>query len=365
MRLNFCALAWALATGGGGVCVAADPAPPAAAEVPCPKIQFESTVFDFGRVANGELVKHTFTFTNTGKATLEIKGVYPSCGCTSAGEWTRQVEPGATGVVPLQFNSTHFSGPVDKTATVVCTDESQPSTILQIKGVVWKPIEISPQTAVLNVISDSSNAPAVIRIVSNLDQPITLSEPQNTNHGFAAELKTIQPGKMFELLVRAVPPMEQNNVQATFTLQTSSTNVPTISINVFAIIQPAMLVMPAQIALPPAPLGSAFPCNITIRNNQVDNIQVSDPVINVPGLAVELKEVVPGKQFNLSVTFPAGFQTAASEPVFISVKTTSRKSPELKIPVYQGKRSGPPGMDQPNLHRGPRPPPQPGVPTPP
>src|SRR5213594_2894703 len=54
----------------------APPPPPAPAEnkekeASGPKIQFEQTVYDFGKVNSGELVKHSFVFTNVGTATLE------------------------------------------------------------------------------------------------------------------------------------------------------------------------------------------------------------------------------------------------------------------------------------------------------
>jgi len=348
-------LAAETAPGGAG--------PAAGTNVLKPGIQFASTSFDFGRILNGQQVLHSFVFTNTGKATLEIKGVYPSCGCTTAGEWSKQVEPGQTGTIPLQFNSSHFSGPVAKTATVVCNDESHPSVILEIKGTIWKPIDVNPQTAVLNVVSDSaSNAPAIVRILNNLGEPITLSQPESNNRGFVAELKPVEAGKSFDLIIRAVPPLEQNNVQGIITLKTSSTNVPAISVTVFAIVQPSLVVMPAQIALPPGPLGSPFPCTITIRNNSADPVQLSDPVVNVAGVNVDLKEVMPGRQFTLSLNFPAGFQAAASEPVFVTAKTSNPKNPVVRIPIYQGRRSGPPDLDLPNLHRGPVPPPQQPVP---
>ena len=75
-------------------------APPGAAG---PKIQFADIVYDFGKVNSGAPVKHTFVFTNIGTATLQILDVHPGCGCTTAGTWDKQVEPGKTGSIPLEF----------------------------------------------------------------------------------------------------------------------------------------------------------------------------------------------------------------------------------------------------------------------
>src|SRR5215831_12803038 len=68
------------------------------------KIQFEMPNYDFGKSKAGDPVKYTFVFTNIGTETLEIKNVRPGCGCTTAGEWTKKVEPGKTGTIPIQVN---------------------------------------------------------------------------------------------------------------------------------------------------------------------------------------------------------------------------------------------------------------------
>src|SRR5437016_9584338 len=109
-----------------------------------PKIQFEQSVYDFGKVSAGEAVKHTYIFTNVGDTLLELSNVQPSCGCTTAGEWSRKVEPGKTGAIPVQFNSGAYNGGVTKTVTVTSNDKGQPTVTLQLKGTIWKPIDVSP-----------------------------------------------------------------------------------------------------------------------------------------------------------------------------------------------------------------------------
>src|SRR2546428_7395455 len=73
----------------------ASPKPGATAAPPggaSPKIQFAEMVYDFGKISSGEVVKHSFVFTNVGMATLEINDVRPGCGCTTAGTWAKQVQ---------------------------------------------------------------------------------------------------------------------------------------------------------------------------------------------------------------------------------------------------------------------------------
>ncbi len=71
-----------------------------------PVMTFTETEHDFGKIKQGEVVNHTFKFTNTGKEPLVIENASASCGCTVP-EWTRQpVAPGQTGEIKVEFNST-------------------------------------------------------------------------------------------------------------------------------------------------------------------------------------------------------------------------------------------------------------------
>lgn len=345
------------------------PAPPVAAapmNAPEAKIQFATPVYDFGKVVAGGAVNYEFVFTNAGDGLLEISGVHTSCGCTTAGNWTQKVEPGKTGVIPIQFNSGNYNGPVVKTVTVNCNDKSQPVAILQIKGTVWKPIEVNPQTAVLNVVADSqSNAPALVRILSNEEQPVTLSNPESNNRAFAAELKTVQPGKEFQLVISAVLPLSPGNVQGQITLKTSSTNVPAISVTAVVVVQPAVEVLPARIMLPPGPISKSQPHTISIRNNAAAPLTLSEPVVMpAEGIAtnvdVQMKEVEPGRRFTLTLTFPTGFEIAPGQNVELSVKSSHPQFQIIKVAIQQAQRRVPPPVQ-----RGPLPPVPGNQPAPP
>lgn len=225
---------------------------PALATVPAvhvagsgPRIAFDTPIYDFGEVKSGEVVKHTYVFTNVGGAMLQVSNVHASCGCTTAGEWTKQVEPGKTGSIPIQFNSGGFGGTVGKSITVTCNDTNQPNVILQIKGKVWKPVDVIPQFAVLNLTASAPSNATTVRIVNNEQAPLVLSMPECANQAFAVELKTIQPGKEFEMVIRTASPLSAS-VQAPVTLKTSSTNLPVINITAWANVQQEIMVMPSR-----------------------------------------------------------------------------------------------------------------------
>ena len=304
-----------------------------------PKIRFATPVFDFGKVSAGELVKHSFIFTNTGNATLEILDVKPGCGCTTAGTWDKEVAPGKTGSIPLQFNSANFSGRVAKTAAVTSNDPEQPSQILQITGTVWKPIEVTPTMAFFNVSNESTtNETKVIRIINNTDEPLTVSDLQLTNPVFRAELKTVLAGKEFAIHVTPVPPFNTRVVSTPITLKTSSAQMPVIYATAYLNVQQAVVVMPSQLFIPAGPLPGPAIQSLSIRNTGTSPLTISDVAVNVPEAQVTVQEAQPGRVFNLSVKFPAGFQIQPNQHVEVTAKSNHPQFPVIKVPVLTSQR---------------------------
>jgi hypothetical protein len=97
-------------------------------EGPMPTLEFERLEHDFGTIAEGQKVTHTYKFKNTGAAPLIIQNAQPSCGCT-APSWSREPIPvGGTGFVTAEFDSKGKPGLQNKTITV--TSNTFPKTTM-------------------------------------------------------------------------------------------------------------------------------------------------------------------------------------------------------------------------------------------
>jgi len=74
---------WAPAAGQAAApVVTPNLAAPVSTNVAGPRIQFDSTTYDFGRVMSGAPVKHVFTFTNAGGQELVLSRVHAGCSCS-------------------------------------------------------------------------------------------------------------------------------------------------------------------------------------------------------------------------------------------------------------------------------------------
>ena len=75
-----------------------------------PKLSVPEKSFDFGDINEGDVVKHTFTIYNTGDDLLVIKDVKSSCGCTAALPDKKELKPGESTGVKVEFNSAKRKG---------------------------------------------------------------------------------------------------------------------------------------------------------------------------------------------------------------------------------------------------------------
>jgi hypothetical protein len=316
----------------------AQSAPPAASTALGPKLVFITNTYDFGRIVGGQAVQHVFIFSNAGDQDLHIIRVTPGCHCTTAGEPTRMVKPGQTGEIPLRFDSTSFRGPISRTITVASDDKQAPMQTLFLRGTIWRPIETSPQFAYISVPADAvSNVSTVVRIVNQADEPVTLSDPTSANQSFKAELKTITPGKEFELTVYAVPPLPPGSTPGSITIKTSLTNMPTLNITTIAIVQPSISISPQTINLPMQVSGGMTNfVNIAAMGTKplaLTGVEASDSQIGVT-----MKELNPGRLFQLIVVFPPGYHMAPGSRAHLTIKSNNPQKPEIVIPILQNLR---------------------------
>lgn len=102
---------------------------------PAPKFKFEEEEFDFGNIKEGEVVTHTFKFTNVGESPLIIQSASASCGCTVP-EWTKTPIPvGESGEINVKFDSSNKPGVQNKTVTITANTVPEVNR-LTIKSIV-------------------------------------------------------------------------------------------------------------------------------------------------------------------------------------------------------------------------------------
>ena len=100
-----------------------------------PKIQFQKTEHDFGKILQGEQVSYTFKFKNVGNAPLIITNIEKTCGCTSPDFSCKPIKPGEEGKITITYDSKGHKGFQNK-RLIVKANTNPSETILRIKAQV-------------------------------------------------------------------------------------------------------------------------------------------------------------------------------------------------------------------------------------
>ncbi|MCB9858276.1 MAG: DUF1573 domain-containing protein [Phycisphaerales bacterium] len=300
-----------------------------------PAIKFDEPNYDFGRIRAGEDVTHTYYFTNTGNGPLEILRVKPSCGCTTAGEHTKVVQPGETGQIPIKLSTKKGGNTISKTVTVTTNIPGADGTIrLSIKGSVWQPVDVAPNNASFGRLTQSKVAEEGARrmtIVNNVEGTMTLTNIRCDNPHFKAQVKPIEDGKKYELIVELVPPLLEGNNRGLIQIDTGLKDYPTVEVAAFAFVTSPVDVTPSALTIIPD-RTAATTRQFYVRSNDGKPFEITNLTSTSGKLGLSTTEMSGGKNtYQLAVEIPADFAPSGNET--IEVETTHPAAPKLSIPV--------------------------------
>ncbi len=91
----------------------------------------DPNTWDFGRIPQGEVVKHDFMLKNESEVVLNIGEINTSCGCTVSQVRKKTLLPQEEAAIEVKFKSKGYTGPV-KQFVYVHTDNLDKSIIKYI-----------------------------------------------------------------------------------------------------------------------------------------------------------------------------------------------------------------------------------------
>jgi hypothetical protein len=315
----------------------ADPTRPGVRPADSPIIQFDRPVCNFGRIIAGKPMRHDFRFTNRGNQPLLISQVKLSCGCTKAGRYDKNVAPGESGKIPISMNTKTLKGKTFKSVIVTTNDPGLPTLRLQLTGEVVPLIEVDPALASFGTVENDIKEMRVLTIVNNMDKPLEFTGIQHDSAKFETDLKTLKPGKEFELTVTALPPFESGYTHGAIFLQTNLPEVPFVTIRSTAFRPSAITVTPKLITLG-SPLPTDFSQQILVRHCKGRPLKLTDLDVTGEGLKVSLQGPPPGVQLRrITLTAPAGYKLP-ERGERITFKTDDPSMPLVTVRVVQYQR---------------------------
>jgi len=122
---------------------------PAVPSGPLTKIEFQESVFEFGELQEGEIIKNVFVFTNTGNEPLVISNAKGSCGCTVPMFPKEPIMPGESADLLVEFNSKgkgKVGGSLQSKRVTITSNTDPANSYLTIKGKVFKDEQVEATT---------------------------------------------------------------------------------------------------------------------------------------------------------------------------------------------------------------------------
>ncbi|MBJ6724430.1 DUF1573 domain-containing protein [Geomesophilobacter sediminis] len=116
-----------------------------ATAIAAPEYSVDHGSYNFGTVTQGKKVQHSFTIKNNGDATLQIKQLTASCGCTAATPSASSIAPGKSAEIKVVFDSTNFSGKVQKTVAMTTNAGKNPNYTFTMEGIVAEELQATPR----------------------------------------------------------------------------------------------------------------------------------------------------------------------------------------------------------------------------
>jgi hypothetical protein len=253
--------------------------PPARAQSWVDQVLPERT-FDFGTVARGSQVRHSFKLVNRLDQDLHIVTWKTKCGCTEARVGGREVASGPVTIPPgtqtnveAVIDTTRFLGVKQSGLTLVFDRPNYVEVDLNLSCLIRGDIVLNPGTADFRVVPRSSpEKPNVtLRLTYAGGQPnwgITRMQTRS-NHVVAKlqEQGRSADGQVHYLLTATLDPKDLNGYfKDEVTLFTNDPSGPTIPVSVTANVQAAVTVSPSPMMLGPVKAGQVVKKVVLVRS---------------------------------------------------------------------------------------------------
>lgn len=327
-------LTWFTLTAVSSLAAAQTQASPQATDTP-PRITFTETVYDFGKVEQGDQVNHLFRFTNQGGRDLRIESVKTSCGCTAAVITAEVVAPGKEGTISATFDTTKFFGAKVKEVTVHSNDPSQPVVTLTLQGAIAVEVEVEPAQLYLGKIRRGAGATHTIELLHDASKPIAITNVATESPLISVQTEELEKngkkGKKLLVTLRKDAPLGRVSTEVNVT--TTSQKRPSLSIPVFGQIEGDLMVTPSQVSFGVVRKGDAKANDLSIKSRAKSPIHLVKTQSSTPTVIAEITTVKDGEEYRLTLKVNSD-GTPGQIKGEVQVFTDHPTEKVLTIPVY-------------------------------
>ncbi len=305
-----------------------------------PKMVVDQMVLDFGTVTQGVTVDATFTLRNQGDATLEVRAVRPTCGCTVA-KFDPEVAAGGTGTIHATLDTSSFKGPISKSLLVMTNDPEKPSVNLVLKADVQPIIEVLPRPVVrFNTIQLQPVTEKVV-VVTELEKPFKITGVTSSVPYITSQVRALEEGerlegkqaRQYEVALTLAENAPVGPVNAEITIATDNPKAKEVPVRVFGVVRALLQVTPTQLQFGQVEASMQPGRNVVVVNNrEVEPVQVTGAEVNDPAFEAAVLTIEDGRRYQVTVTVKPD-ASPGSRDASLTIRTTDPQFPTLQVPV--------------------------------
>lgn len=112
--------------------------PPASIDAKLPHLKIAESVYSFGKIKQEEKATHDYKIYNDGTAVLLFRKVKSNCTCIKATMLKKEIMPGDSTLVHVEYDSTVKTGSDSRTISLFTNDPSSPEVRFEFFGEIIK-----------------------------------------------------------------------------------------------------------------------------------------------------------------------------------------------------------------------------------
>lgn len=297
---------------------------------------FPERAFDFGTVARGSKIHHTFRLINRTSQEIHIADWRTKCGCTEVRVGARAIPPGTQTSIEAVIDTTKFLGYKASGLTLILDRPSFAEIDLNLSCYIRGDIVLNPGQADFGAVQRSANPTLTLNLAYGGGVPnwgITRMQTQSAHvTAKLQELGRSSDGQMqYALTVNLKPTVSNGYFKDEITLLTNDSSSPSIPISVTANVQTAVVLSPSIINLGHVKPGEVVKKKVLVRSSQPFKLlalkSTKDELSGTP----DPEGARP--IHTVDITFKAPTQTGPYNAVF-EIETDLKDEPPAKLSTF-------------------------------
>ena len=307
-----------------------------------PKLQFDQTIYDFGKTSQVQSVSGVFKYKNTGDELIKIEPPKPSCGCTVVELKPDTLKPGESGELLFTLVPGPYRAILEKHIAIKSNDPVTPDVSLTIK-VDYTPLyEVNPITLAPRLVFGATNAEVFTTITRTDGKPLDITKIDSSKPWITATLDPAVKADASTARLRIVVQREgapRRFNEYVHLYVSGQTNVPASSVYIYGQILGEVTLSPEALYWSITDAGktatdrpeSLVLRKLTILSANGKSFELKNAQSTVKGIKVELVTKEPGKSYELIAKLDEFPETTVGGNV--SFETSVAAQPKIEIPI--------------------------------